>query len=303
MEKIFVKNVCPRCAKGPVVTDTANGELCCTNCGYVVEQRREELGKEWRDFADDERNRNRVGAPFSLAKHDMGLNTNIGLADKDSTGNEIAPSMKMTMSRLRTWDSRSKIKTPAERNLSHAFSELSKLTDKLALNEMVIEQTAYIYRKVVERGLVRGRSILSFLAATLYAACRNTETPRSLNDIATASGVKRKDVARCYRLLLKELELQMPIVDPVKSIAKIASKARISEKSKRKALEIVRMAVDSKVSAGKGPMGLAATALYIACVINKENVTQKDLAEAAGVTEVTIRNRFKGLRTELKIMI
>jgi len=299
---IPVKQSCPRCTKGSIVTDP-NGEVACTNCGYVVTQTTEELGKEWRNFSDDGRDRARTGAPTTLTKYDMGLNTTIGRGDRDSSGNPITLSMKTTMHRLRSWDDRSKFHSAADRNLSRAFSELNRLNDRLVLNDMVMEKTAYIYRKAEERGLTRGRSITSLLAASVYAACRDTETPRTLTDIASASNIKRKEVARCYRLLIRELDLKMPVVDPIKCISRIANKADISEKSKRKALQMIRMAIDAKISSGKGPMGLAASALYTACVLNGENMTQDKIAEASGVTSVTIRNRCKGLKTGLNVEI
>jgi transcription initiation factor TFIIB len=295
-------NPCPRCRKGPIVTDS-NGEIACTNCGYVVTQTSEDLGKEWRNFNDDKRDRARTGARITLTKYDMGLNTTIGTGDRDSSGNPITQSMKITMHRLRSWDSRSKLHSTDTRNLSRAFNEMNRLNDKLALNDMVMEKTAYIYRKAEEKGLARGRSITSLLAASVYAACRDTETPRSLSDMARTCNLKRKEVARCYRLLIRELDLKMPVADPVKCVSRIANKASISERSKRKALEIIKMAKETRITSGKGPMGLAATALYIACVLNGECTTQKIVAEASSVTEVTIRNRYKGLLTGLDIRI
>ena len=165
----------------------------------------------------------------------------------------------------------------------------------------MIEKAAYIYRKALERGMIRGRSISAMIAACLYAACRDTETPRTLKDISAISNIKKKDLARCYRVLFKELDLRMPVVDPAKCISRIASKARLKERTKRRALEILRRARETRTSAGKDPMGLAAAALYLACVMENDSKTQKDLADAAGVTEVTIRNRCKGLKAILDI--
>jgi transcription initiation factor TFIIB len=93
----------------------------------------------------------------------------------------------------------------------------------------------------------------------------------------------------------------MPVVDPVKCVARIASKSGLSEKTKREATKILKRAEEIKISSGKDPMGLAAAALYVACVSNGENKTQRDVAEAAGVTEVTIRNRYKGLKIALDL--
>ena len=181
------------------------------------------------------------------------------------------------------------------------IARLDGLADKLNVSDAVIEKAAYIYRKALDRGLVRGRSISALIAASLYAACRDTETPRTLKDVSAVSNVKKKDIARCYRLLLREMDLRMPVVDPAKCVSRIASKAGLTERTKRRALEILKKAEETRTSAGKDPMGLAAAALYVACVMENENKTQKDVAEAAGVTEVTIRNRYKGLKAALKI--
>jgi transcription initiation factor TFIIB len=174
------------------------------------------------------------------------------------------------------------------------------MKDKMALAESVVEKAAYIYRKAMEKKLVRGKSIHGLIAACLYAACRNTETPRTLDDVAESINIRRKDVARCYRLIYKELDLKMPVADPSKGISRIASMANLSEKTKRKAAEILNKAKKIGMVAGKDPMGLAAAALYLACISNGEIRSQKDISVAAGVTEVTIRNRCVGLKTLLE---
>ena len=293
---------CPRCGKGKMLTDNDTGEMFCSKCGFVATERVEQEGPEWRSFSkDDGQDRTRTGTPTSLAMHDMGLATVINPQNKDASGKPLTASMKSTIERLRTWDSRSQVHEPVDRNFRQAFSELDRLKDKLALSDAVIEKTAYIYRKALDKGLVRGRSIPALIASALYAACRNTETPRTLTDVAKGINIKRKDVARCYRLLLRELDLKMPVVDPIKGVSRIASIAGLSEKTKRKALEFLKEASRLEASAGKDPMGLAAAALYLACVMLGENKTQKDIANAAGVTEVTIRNRYKGLKEVLKL--
>ena len=293
---------CPRCGGGPMVVDTNGGELVCGACGFVVKEKIVETGPEWRSFSKEGKDdRSRAGVPTSIAMHDMGLATMIGGVNKDASGKSLSASMKATVERLRTWDSRSQVHESADRNLRQAFSELDRLSDKLAVPDAVVEKAAYIYRKALERGLVRGRSISAIIAASLYAACRDRETPRTLKDLAVVSNVRKKDIARCYRLLLKEMDIKMPVVDPTKCVSRIASRAELTEKTKRRALEILKKAEQARISAGKDPMGLAAAALYVSCTLEGEEKTQRDVAEAAGVTEVTIRNRYKGLRSALSI--
>ena len=287
---------CPSCGDKKMVTDQNTGELFCGKCGFVVNDKISDTGAEWRSFANDETNRARVGAGTSLTMHDMGLSTIIGTQNKDSTGKPLTSAMKSSIERLRTWDSRTQAHSSAERNLRQALNEMDKLKDKLALTDAVIEKAAYIYRKAMEKKLVRGRSIQGLVAACLYASCRNTETPRTLDDIAKGINIRRKDVARCYRLIYRELELKMPVVDPVKGVSRIASIAKLTEKSKRKAIVILERAKILGIVAGKDPMGIAAAALYLACISTGEVKSQKDISIASGVTEVTIRNRCAGLR-------
>lgn len=291
---------CPSCGDKKMVTDETTGELFCGRCGFVVSDKIADTGAEWRSFANDDTNRTRVGAGTSLTIHDMGLSTIIGPANKDSTGKPLTSSMKSSIERLRTWDSRTQAHSSADRNLRQALNEMGKLKDKLALTDAVVEKAAYIYRKAMEKKLVRGRSIQGLVAACLYASCRNTETPRTLDDVAKGINIRRKDVARCYRLIFRELELKMPVADPVKGVSRIASIAELSEKSKRKAVEILEQAKKTGMVAGKDPMGIAAAALYLACISTGEVKSQKDISNASGVTEVTIRNRCAGLRKMLQ---
>ena len=297
---ITIGTKCPSCGDKKMITDQNTGELFCSNCGLVITEKITDTGAEWRSFSNDEGNRTRAGAATSLAMHDMGLSTVIDSANRDSTGKPLSAGIKSSIERLRTWDSRTQARSSADRNLRQALNEMGKLKDKLTLTDAVIEKAAYIYRKAMEKKLVRGRSIQGLVAACIYASCRNTETPRTLDDIAGGINIRRKDVARCYRLIYRELELKMPVVDPVKGISRIASIVKISEKSKRRAIKILNQAKKTGIVAGKDPMGIAAAALYIACIYTGEIKSQKDISLASGVTEVTIRNRCAGLREMLR---
>ena len=296
METFKSNSNCLRCGKNSLLTDENTGEQFCEKCGYVISEKLQSSGPERRSFQNDGLDSARTGMPASLAIHDMGLSTVINPLNKDATGKPLTASMKANIRRLRTWDSRSQVNKSDSKNLRQAFSELSRLKDKVSVSANVVEKAAYIYRKAMEKKLVRGRSISAMVTASLYAACRDTETPRTLREIAHAGNVKRNDISRCYRLLYRELELEMPVIDPVQCIARISSKLKILEKTKRYAAKILREAQERKESSGKDPMGLAASALYISCVKNGISITQRQVAEAAGITEVTIRNRCKGLR-------
>ena len=281
--------ICSTCGKGQtVITDPESGEIICSNCGTVISDKTEETKPEWRNFTDNQpKDKRRTGNPLSLARHDMGLYTIIGKTDKDAKGQKLDASIRSTMGRLRTWDYRTQEHTSTDRNLSQAFNHLDRLKDKLSLSDSVVEKAPYIYRKAQQRKLVRGREIHSVLAATVYIACREMGTPRTLKDIAEISNIKRKDITRNYRRLVIELDLKIPIVEPMKCITRIANKVDVSQKTKLKAMDLMSdVTKRGGISAGKNPMGLAATVLYLSSTITGEkeeknnNITQAMFAKA-----------------------
>jgi transcription initiation factor TFIIB len=296
--------LCSICnANDKVVTDPESGEIICSNCGMVLSDKVEDTSHlERRVFSEGQidETRSRTGPPTSLASHDMGLATIVGKNDRDASGTKIDPSIRSTMQRLRTWDFRLQLNTRSNRNLREAFILLDTLKDKLGLSDAVIEDTAYLYRKAQQRGFLRGRTIPSVICAATYIACRDLGVSKTMKDIAAASNVKLKNIARTYRQLMLELDYyKVPNIDPVKCVVRVANKAKLTEKTKRQAFNIMKKVTENEISAGKDPMGLAATILYISCIKTGEKISQKDISHAAGVTEVTLRNRVKDLKNQI----
>jgi transcription initiation factor TFIIB len=293
---------CPECSGKNLIHDRDTGETICGDCGLVVYEQMMDKGPEWRAFTSEEKaSKSRVGMPTSYSIHDKGLSTTISQVDRDAFGRKLPQSTRLQMWRLRKWQIRSRVHSSVDRNLSQAMSELERLSGKVSISPSLKEKAALIYRKALEKGLVRGRSINAITSAALYAACRESGTPRTLRDIADASLVDRKDLARCYRLLIQELHFAMPVAESLTYVSKIAEKNQISGRTQGAAITILADAKKKRVAAGKDPIGLAAAALYIACLQHNEKITQKDVAEAAGVTEVTVRNRYKDLVKKLQI--
>jgi transcription initiation factor TFIIB len=283
------------CGSKELVTDSGSGEVVCSKCGLVIEDLMLEQKPEWRAFTPEEmRAKVRTGPLTSLKQFDKGLATTFQ-PYKDTYGRSLPTRERLKMMRLHKWNIRARVHSSSERNLSQAMNELTRLSDKLHIPASVEENAALIYRKALDEGLIRGRSIKSISAASLYAACRLTQTPRSLKEVAEASTESRKDISRYYRLIQRELEVNMPVDGPAKYVSKIASKVGISQKTQNTAIQLLQEAKKRNAIVGKGPMSMAAATLYIAANMNGETITQQEVAEAAGVTEVTIRNRYHDL--------
>jgi transcription initiation factor TFIIB len=324
----YSRIVCPNCNvnfgnkdsnNSNIITDPESGEQICSNCGLVLSiEKTNEARPEWRTFNTGQSNNNRIrtGMPASLARHDMGLSTIIGRGDRDYTGNRISTSIKSTIDRLRILNYRTQLYSSTDRSLKTAFAELDTVKDKLTLPDSVIEKTAYIYRKAQERGLVRGRTISAMLAAAIYISCRQAGVGKTLKDIAQGTNVKPKTLSQSYRILLTELDIKTPMLDPMRCIVKVANKMQIDERVTRQGMDIMHTAIRKEASAGKNPMGLAAAVLYISFlnnninnnVHNKNNESnnnkrsQTSFAQAAGITDVTLRHSIKDLKNQMLLL-
>lgn len=281
---------------GPVVTDSARGEILCASCGAVLADKVEDSGPEQRLFTmEDYENKSRTGLASTLSIHDKGLSTMIGTANKDASGNSISSSMKYAFNRLRTWDNRSKSNNE-ERNLKSAFVILGATQSKLNISDAVVERSAYLYRKALTKNITRGRTISGMILSALYVACREYNVPRTLQDIASAGNISFKDLSRHYRVLVHALGLQVNSFDPSDFVSRIGTAVGLSEKAKRDALDILYKSKKKGITSGKNPISLAATAIFLSGIINKENVTQNKIAKISGISSVTIRNVAKIIR-------
>ena len=294
---------CPICGGTKLIYDPTRGEIICAECGYVIREREIDRGPEWRAFTPEEREkRSRVGAPITRLTPDS-LSTDIDWRSKDAAGREIGLKKKIEMLRLRKWHIRARVQSSIERNLSQASIELERLGSQLGLPQYAMDRALEIYKKALETGLVRGRSIESVMAAAVYAACREKKIPRTLDEIAKYTRAGRKDVARCYRLLVRETQVKVPLPSPIDFAPRIGELLKLSTQTIKKAIEILKKAQEMGLTAGKDPAGLAAAAIYIAALLSGEVRTQKEVARAAQVTEVTVRNRYKELAKKLKIKL
>ncbi len=289
---------CPRCGKNILVNDEDIGEVVCRTCGFVMSEKNTSVDSE-DYFFDDHVDKRRTGDTVTLARHDMGLSTVINSKNKDAMGKPIATNMIKTIERLRRWDIRTH-NEPAQKNLRFAFGELVRMKDKLGLPESVVEKAAYLYRKALEKRLTRGRTTSSIIAAALYMACRDAQTLRTINDFVSTTNIRKKQLTKCYRLLITELGMVLPAIDPVRCVSRIANNLNMSEKTKRLAIEILKKAYQEKISIGKDPMSVAASAMYLSCVQTGEPYTQRHIARVANITEVTIRSRCKELKNHVK---
>ena len=295
---------CPECGSNHLSKDYSRAELVCRNCGLVLDEDIIDHGPEWRAFDSEQREkRARTGPPMTYTIHDKGLSTVIGWKNRDSYGKSIPTRNRAQLYRLRKWQRRTRISNATEKNIAIALSQLDRMASGMGLPRTVRETAAMIYRKAAKRNLVRGRSIEGVTAASLYAACRQCHVPRTLDEIAASSRVSRKEIGRTYRYVSRELGLKLLPTSPEDYISRFCSELKLSGDVRAKTVEILQEAAHRELTSGRGPTGMAAASLYIASILCGERRTQREVAEVAGVTEVTIRNRYKEITKKLDIAI
>jgi len=286
---------CPECS-GQLVTDEEHGETVCRECGLVVESDEIDRGPEWRAFDSAERDsKSRVGAPTTNMMHDKGLSTNIGWQDKDAYGKSLSSNQRQKMQRLRTWNERFRTRDSKERNLKQALGEIDRMASALGLPKAVRETASVIYRRALDEDLLPGRSIEGVATAALYAAARQLNNPRSLDEFAAVSRVEKMEMTRTYRYIVRQLGLEVKPADPEQYVPRFVSRLDLNEEVEREARALLRAAKDAAVTSGKSPVGLAAAAVYAAALLTNQKVTQSQVGEVADISEVTIRNRYKEL--------
>ena len=294
-ELIHQKN----CKKDSMITDADTGEVACSNCGAVSLEVMVDLTAEFAGFSSEHYQKNsRVGMKTSLKMADRGLSTIMESQDKDSSGKRLSNENRRMFYRLRMWDRNSR-SAVSVKSFQKAFTLLDGISSKLALPESVVEETAYLFRKIAAKKILAGRSTSAVLCATVYMTCRLTDTPRTLQDIANAGNLKKKNLQRIYRFLMKELDLHPETYNPIEFVTRVAKAVGLSEKTERLAFKILTIAEKNNVSASKNPMAMAASAVNLASVINNEKVTQLKISEASGISAVTIRDRTKEIKEKI----
>ena len=302
------KSQCPECDAGKICMDYGRGELFCEKCGLVISDSVIDEGADWRAYSsEEEHQKSRTGEPLTMLMHDKGLTTDIDFINKDYYGARLNHRVRAQMARLRRWQYRCRVANSSERNLVLGLQEIKRMGTRLGIPDNIIKTAAYFHRKAVDKRLIVGRSTLSIASASLYAACRNYSYPRTLDEIANVSGLSksgsqgRKEVAHSFRVLRQHLTFDVHIPTAIDYLGRFCSKLDVDEECTKGARHIIENIEDTELSIGKSPVSVAAAAIYIAAKYLNKKVKQKHIADVAGITEVTIRNRYKDIEKKINI--
>lgn len=284
----------PDCKGGQIITDDGSGETFCDSCGHVLEERSSETISESYYGPTDYMTKS-IAPMMSTTMFSTNMTI---ISNKDGLGNSLSAKTRETFYRLKQLNNRNTGSANSQ-SLRSSLSLLNTLRLKLGLPDSVAESAAYMYRKARQDKIRVGMNTKNLMCACIYVACRKQGVPRSILEISLSSNIRKKEIARAYRVLVERMEISLNPYNPSEFLTKIANEAKISEKSKRIAIEILAMAEKQKITEGKNPKALAAASLYFACRLNNEEKSQDNLSRASGITATTIRTRYWDLKKNI----
>ena len=299
------------------VSDPESGEIICNICGIVLSEEKklplhprvqEEMTIISHINTTTNTNTNlQYNENNSNSNNNILLNiessTIIGKSNVDAVGKRISNDMRNKIDKLRILEQRTRFINPKDRNLKYAFNKLNNIKHKLGLSNAISEKSFYLYRKASSAELVKGRTTEGILSAAIYLACKELGTPKTLKEISDITNLKIKSISKYSRLLILELDLKpIPVIDPIKCIVKIANNLNLEEKTKHKAIKIMKKVIEQEIHVGKNPLAIAASTIYAVCKTSEEKQkTQIEIANSADISAVVIRDRYNDIIKKINL--
>jgi len=276
-----------------LIEDYRAGDQICSECGLVVGDRVIDVGSEWRTFSSETggEDKSRVGATENtLLSSD--LSTLIGPSPGGSYSKN--PSYATTGNRS------SRPQGNSDKALKDAFMIMSDMADKINLPRNITDRANALFKAVYEGRRLRGRSNAAIAAACVYIACRQEQVPRTFKEIVAVCTVNKKEIGRVFKLILKCHDTNVDLITTGDFMSRFCGTLSLARNIQMAATCIAKRAVDMDIVPGRSPISVAAAAMYMASQASSDKRTQKEIADIAGVADVTIRQSYKLLLTRAR---
>lgn len=276
---------CPAHPEAHLVEDYRAGDMICPECGLVVGDRVVDVGSEWRTFSNEKSNSDpsRVGASENPLLSGSDLSTIIGRSSSDVAFDESGNAKYQNRKHM----------SSSDRALINAFREISNMADRINLPKQIVDRANLLFKQVHDGKTLKGRSNDAIASACLYIACRQEGVPRTFKEICAISKVSKKEIGRCFKLILKALETSVDLITTGDFMSRFCSNLGLPSSVQRAATVIARRAVELDIVPGRSPISVAAAAIYMASQASEEKKSQKEIGDIAGVADVTIRQSYK----------
>jgi len=276
---------CKEHPDAPLVEDYRAGDQICSECGLVVGDRVIDVGSEWRTFSNEKANADpsRVGGPENPLLNGSDLSTMIGGGRGEAAFDEFG---------VAKYQNRRSV-TNSDRTLLNSFREIAQMADRINLPRTIQDRANNLFKMVHDGKNLKGRSNDAIASASLYIACRQEGVPRTFKEICAVSKISKKEIGRCFKLILKALDTSVDLITTGDFMSRFCSTLTLPNSVQKAATSIARAAVDLDIVPGRSPISVAAAAIYMASQASEHKRPQKEIGDVAGVADVTIRQSYK----------
>ena len=283
------KLICPQHPNAILVEDYRAGDMICSMCGMVVGDRVVDVGTEWRTFTGDlgDKDPSRVGAAESTFL---------------KSGGDLSTVMEISYGQndqYASWAVNSNSAGAIDKGLKNGLREISTMADRIRLPKIIIDQAQNLFHQVHDEKLIRGRAYDAVAAACLFIACRQEDVPRSFKEICSISRFNKKDIGRCFKHLKRVLPQfaqpgsNAPANSPEKFMSRFCSNLDLPNHVEKIATHIAQSAEKRNIAPGRVYLSIYATAIYMAAIVTGYKKTVKEIHDAVGVAEGTIRHIYR----------
>jgi transcription initiation factor TFIIB len=175
----------------------------------------------------------------------------------------------------------------------NAFREIGQMAERINLPRTITERANTLFRMVHDGKNLKGRSNDAIASACLYIACRQEGVPRTFKEICAVSKISKKEIGRCFKLILKALDTSVELITTGDFMSRFCANLSLPNAVQKAATSIARAAVDMDIVPGRSPISVAAAAIYMASQASELKRSQKEIGDVAGVADVTIRQSYK----------
>eukprot|EP00111_Clytia_hemisphaerica_P022683 TCONS_00066749-protein len=196
---------CPNHPNAHLVEDHRAGDMVCPECGLVVGDRVVDVGSEWRTFSNESngQDRSRVGGNENPFLSGQDLSTMVGTDRASGSG--------LDLQNYARYQNRSGI-SGSDRSLLNAIREIGTMASRINLPKNITDRANLLFKQVHDQRSLRGRSNDAIASACLYIACRQDGVPRTFKEICAISKIPKKEIGRCFKLILKNLEANVSVI-------------------------------------------------------------------------------------------
>jgi transcription initiation factor TFIIB len=272
---------CPECRSANLIEHKDEQFAVCQDCGCVLSADTAKLTSKAKIRTDQPtlyRNHNPAKAASEIE-------------NTESSWEQLVQVFEQ-WKHVRIWDS-------TEKNMATALQYITRAAINLSLSNTALEKATLTYKNIIEKGLLKGRSMKAVCGTAIYIGCKESKTPITIRDIAHSTKASPRKIYHSYRSIIKHLNMPVQTTSVGNYASEIAARLQLSTRNKKAMEKILEALNSTNRFAGKAPTGIACAVIYISSLLIGEKRTQREIGEAARITEMTIRSRIRELEKYL----